>query len=120
MVGLLSRWRPALQPAVVAAYAGDTLWAAMVFWMLATILRHAATLTIASAALATSVVVEASQAYHAPWIDRVRSGGIGALVFGQGFRWSDVACYALGVGLAAWLDVWLARSRERAASYERT
>jgi hypothetical protein len=107
--GLASRRFPELFPAFVAKYAGDTLWAAMMFWLLALGWRRAGTGRLAAAALAVSVAVECSQLYRAAWIDAVRATRVGALALGNGFLWTDLVCYAVGAGLAALLDVRLAR-----------
>lgn len=105
LLGLASRrWAEDL-PRFVAAYAGDALWAAMVFWIAAFVRPAARTSRLAAAALVIAVAVELSQLYHAPWIDAVRATRPGALVLGQGFLWSDLACYAAGVGAAALVDL---------------
>jgi hypothetical protein len=98
-------------PGFIAAYAGDTLWATMVFWLLALVFRRAPTRSLAVAALSIAVAVEISQLYHAPWIDAVRANAFGALVLGYGFLWSDLACYAAGAVLAAAVDVALANRK---------
>ncbi len=107
--GLASRRWAASLPAFIASYAGDVLWASMVVWVLALLCPRTSTLRLASSALAIAVAVELTQLYHAPWIDGIRATRLGALVLGQGFLWSDLACYAVGVGLAACLDWWLLR-----------
>lgn len=114
VAGLASRQWPAALPRFIALYAGDTLWAAMVVWLLALASPRASTTRLASTALALAVVVEVSQLYHAPWIDGIRGTRLGALVLGQGFLWSDLACYAVGVGLAASADAWLVRRQPSA------
>jgi hypothetical protein len=60
---------------------------------------------------AIAVAVEISQRYHVPWLDALRASRLGALVLGQGFLWSDIVCYAVGVTLAAVLDGILAARR---------
>lgn len=105
--GLASRHYPALFPGFIARYAGDTLWAAMVFWILALASRRAGTGVLAATAMAIAVAVECSQRYHAIWIDSIRATRIGALLLGSDFSWSDMACYAAGVGIAAALDAYL-------------
>ena len=110
-LGLASRRHAALLPAAVAAYAGDTLWAAMVYLGMAALAPRAAVRRVAAAALLFATAIEVSQLYHAPWIDRVRDTRAGALVLGHGFLWSDLACYAAGVALAAALDAALVRRR---------
>jgi hypothetical protein len=117
-LGLASRRYPAAFPAVVARYGGDALWAAMVFWLVALLRSGMTSARVALAAFAIALAVEGSQLYHAPWIDAVRGTRLGALALGQGFLWSDLVSYAVGVVLAAVLDVWLTRRntlRETAA-----
>ena len=63
------------------------------------VLPRASTWTVALLAMAFSVLIEVSQLYHAPWIDSIRRTTLGGLVLGFGFLWSDLACYAAGVGL---------------------
>lgn len=83
--GLASRRSPTWLPAFVERDAGDTLWAAAEFWMLAMIRPNRRTLPLGAAALGIAVTVEVSQLYHAPWIDAVRSTRIGARALGRHF-----------------------------------
>lgn len=86
----------------VAAYVGDALWAAMVFFGVSTLLPRLALQWRVALALAYCVATELSQLYHAPWIDAVRATRLGGLVLGFGFLWSDLVAYAIGVlGAAA-------------------
>ena len=105
--GLASRRYPEFLPGVVSEYAGDTLWATMAFWLLALVWRRADTRRLAVAAMTIAVAVECSQLYHAAWLDAIRRTSLGALALGSGFLWRDLACYAVGVCLAAALDAWL-------------
>ena len=108
--GLASRRFGHLLPSFVATYAGDKLWASMVFVGLGLLFPRARTRTLAIAALAFAVADEISQLYHAPWIDAIRGTRLGALVLGYGFLWSDLACYTVGVlGAAAIELAWRAR-----------
>lgn len=106
-LGLSTRRFPNVFPAIVAQYGGDSLWAAMMFWVVALVRPSTARSRIAMVALSISFAVECSQLYRAPWIDSLRATKLGALVLGQGFLWSDLACYAVGVMLAAVVDTWL-------------
>ena len=54
--------------------------------------------------MAFSVAIELSQLYHAPWIDSIRQTTLGGLILGFGFLWSDLACYAAGVGVGIILE----------------
>ena len=62
------------------------------------------TRTVAFLAMAFSIAIELSQLYHAPWIDSIRQTTLGGLILGFGFLWSDLACYAVGVGLGVLLE----------------
>jgi hypothetical protein len=109
------RFRGAL-PDAVGAYAGDVLWAAMVYLLIAAAWPRASTRRVAAGAAIFSLAIELSQLYHAPWIDAVRQTRLGGLVLGFGFLWSDLACYAAGIALAASLDrAILRRSSPRSA-----
>ena len=108
-LGLASRRFADAFPDGVRLYAGDVLWAAMVYFAAAAAWRRAPVARIAVGALLFSMLIEASQLYHAPWIDGIRATRLGGLVLGFGFLWSDVVCYAIGVGLAAMVDVALVR-----------
>lgn len=105
VLGLATRRYPAKLPTFVAAYAGDTLWAAMVFWCLALLARRQTTAILAISTVMIAFAVECSQLYHATWIDTVRGTRLGALALGSGFLWSDLACYAVGAVIAAALDL---------------
>jgi hypothetical protein len=104
LLGLGSRRYASALPTIVATYAGDMLWALALFWFLGLILARMSTARVAAMALGLSLLVELSQLYHAPWIDAVRRTTIGGLILGFGFLWSDLACYAAGVGLGVVLE----------------
>jgi hypothetical protein len=93
-------------PAFVAEYAGDTLWALMVFLLVSTLLVGRPILVRAAISLALAFLVEISQLYHAPWIDAIRQTTLGGLVLGFGFLWTDLVCYSVGVviGVVAELE----------------
>ena len=107
--GLSTRLYPDHFPTFIARYAGDTLWATMVFWILAVVWRRSSTLRLTGAATAIAFAVECSQLLHAAWIDAIRSSRIGGLLLGSDFLWSDLVCYVVGVGIAAGLDAWFLR-----------
>ncbi|MDZ4672997.1 MAG: DUF2809 domain-containing protein [Gemmatimonadota bacterium] len=110
-LGLASRCYPTAMPAFVATYAGDTLWAALVFWCLALLFRRQATARLAIVTVVIAFAVEGSQLYHAPWIDTLRDTLPGRLVLGSGFLWSDLVCHVVGAGMAAALDTAMAHRR---------
>lgn len=107
-LGLATRAFHGALPDVIGAYAGDVLWAAMVYLLIAALWSRAPIWRVAAGAAVFSLAIELSQLYHAPWIDAVRRTRLGGLVLGFGFLWSDLACYAVGIALAAALDHQLA------------
>ena len=109
--GLGSRVFGRYLPAFVATYAGDTLYATMVFVLFGIAAPRWSTARVGGAALAVSCAIEVSQLYHAPWIDAIRATIPGALVLGYGFLWSDLACYVAGVALAVGAERLTSRPR---------
>jgi len=101
-LGLASR-RYAL-PAFIVSYAGDTLWATMVYLIAAMVWNKARMRHLALGALVFAFAIELLQLYHAPWIEKIRYTRFGALVLGYGFLWSDFVCYTVGVCLGVLLD----------------
>jgi hypothetical protein len=112
-LGLASR-QPlaAALPRGVAVYAGDTLWAAMVFWLLGLLRPRGRTAVLAGAALALCAAVEVSQLYHAPWLDAARATRSARSPSGRG-SWRRPALLRGGRGRAALVDRALARRGPR-------
>lgn len=96
-LGLGSRSPSVPMPDLISRYAGDVLWAWLVFLLVGLLLRERSTLQVAAIASVFAMTIELSQLYHAPWIDNVRQTWLGGLVLGYGYLWSDVVCYALGI-----------------------
>ncbi len=109
-LGIGSRRFGRVLPGFVAAFAGDTLWALAAFVGIGLILSSASTWRVATLAFLLAVLVEVSQLYHAPWIDSIRDTTLGALVLGHGFLWSDLGCYAVGVGIGILFEITYYRS----------
>lgn len=92
--GLLSRkidWLP--------EETGDALWAIMVFCLLRVIFPTARLLYIALGSLAVAYCVEFSQLIRWPWLVEFRNTTVGHLMLGQGFLWSDIVAYTIGIVL---------------------
>jgi hypothetical protein len=113
LLGIGSRRYAGVLPGFIAAYAGDTLWALAAFLGIGLVIPRASTRTIAGLAMALSVAVEISQLYHAPWIDSIRRTTLGGLLLGFGFLWSDLACYAVGVGFGVMIDLGIGALKEK-------
>lgn len=115
ILGLSSRHFAIHLPKWVGLYFGDCLWALMIFLIIGFLFRTKETKWIAVFAILFCYLIEVSQLYHSVWIDNIRNTRIGGLVLGQGFLWSDLISYFIGVATGAILE-WLIlyRSRERA------
>lgn len=103
-LGLASRKQGEYLPGFVAEYAGDTLWAAMVYFGLRFLFPSTGILKTMIFALLFSYAIEVSQLYQAEWINNVRNTTIGALVLGHGFLWTDLVCYTVGIGISSIAD----------------
>jgi hypothetical protein len=105
--GLASRSEASGLPPFFAKYAGDALWALMVFLGIGFVLAARGTALVTALAMAASCADEFSQLYHAPWIDTVRRTTLGHLVLGDTFAWGDIAAYLVRVGFGATAE-WVA------------
>jgi hypothetical protein len=105
VVGLGSRILREELPTFLAEYAGDTLWALMLFLLVSTPLADRSILARAAISLALAFLVELSQLYHAPWIDSIRQTTLGGLVLGFGFLWTDLICYSVGILIGSLIEL---------------
>lgn len=96
-------------PALVRVYGGDTLYAVLMFVLLALIWPTASSRKLSQWAAIVCVLIELSQLWHPPWLDAIRATRPGALVLGQGFVWTDLVCYLVGANAAGLIDQRLRR-----------
>jgi hypothetical protein len=117
-LGSRSRWAAHL-PAFIATYAGDTLWALMIYLGLGFAFPRAKVRSLAMTALLISFAIELSQLSQADWINRIRHTTLGGLVLGFGFKWSDLVCYATGILVGAMAGHWLRVRADKACTLDR-
>ncbi|MBU0765750.1 MAG: DUF2809 domain-containing protein [Bacteroidetes bacterium] len=103
--GIGSRTYGKYLPDFFAFYTGDAMWALALFLVLRLILAKSRIIYTALIAFFISASVEVSQLYHAGWIDGIRETAIGALIFGDAFKWSDLPCYAAGIMAGILIDM---------------
>ena len=124
MLGLASRTNTAHNhlPTFVTQFAGDTLWAFMVYWMFAAAFVNWRPPRSAALASCFSVCIEFSQTIIADWLETIRNLPGMRLVLGYGFLWSDVVCYTVGVLVACLADhaILTARRAVDPADFDRT
>jgi hypothetical protein len=90
-------------PDVVTLYLGDVLWGAFFFHGFRFLWPRASKLRLWCFAVSTTELIELSQLWQTPWLNRIRDTRIGGLLLGHEFLVSDTVCVALGASLAALL-----------------
>lgn len=94
VVGLFSRLNPSIPAAT-----GDALWAMMVFCCFRFLLVDVKLGKVAAVSLLAAYLVEFSQLIRWPGLVELRSTTLGHLTLGQGFLWSDLVAYTIGIAL---------------------
>ena len=111
-LGLPARLIPQYLPGWYVTYAGDFLWAMLVFFLYALLFRPSTKFCFCIA-LITAYLIEISQLFHPVWLDSLRSIRLLGFVLGFGFLWSDLIAYTLGISLAAGIDRLLLSSKKK-------
>ncbi len=102
-LGLPTRVWAEFLPEWYNLYAGDFLWAMLVYFLISLLFGGEIRRKFA-AALLFAFCIEFSQLYQAEWLNELRQIKLVGLVLGFGFKWSDLVAYTLGISLAAFLD----------------
>lgn len=105
-LGLFVRAKANWFPEVFNLYAGDALYAFMMYYIVC-LFTNKAPVYRAIAALLICYVIEFSQLYQAEWINTIRQTLPGRLVLGSGFLYSDLLAYLIGIALAFLSDYFL-------------
>ena len=103
-IGLPSRLGIEGAPGWYVDYAGDALWAAMVYFGLLFLAPRWSRAQGAGSALGFAYLIELSQLAHPEWLDRLRATFPFGLVLGYEFLWTDLIAYSVGVAVAVALD----------------
>jgi len=104
IIGLTSRFYSEYLPDVVNLGLGDSLWALMIYWMMAFLFPRIPIVRLTILSLSVCFLVEFSQLIQVDWLNSIRSHFLGALVLGKGFLWSDLLAYSIGVGLGMGIE----------------
>lgn len=97
ILGIASRSYGSYLHSLISKYAGDTLWALMVYLGFGFLFNKAKIRNLALASMTFSYLIEISQLYQGEWINSIRNTTLGALILGHGFLFSDLICYTIGI-----------------------
>ena len=103
-LGLPTRFFSSYLPRWYVNYAGDFLWAMLIFFLCCLLFRLK---TQKSLFVASFIVccIECSQLFHPPWLEYLRSIKVFSLILGFDFSWTDIAVYSMGLSLAALINL---------------
>jgi hypothetical protein len=88
----------------IPTFFGDTLYAVVVYFgMRFLFINNSSKMTIVLA-LVFCFCIEFLQLYRAEWLLTIRRTTLGHYALGQGFLWSDLAFYTLGILIAFLID----------------
>lgn len=95
-IGIIARMFSSIPGSV-----GDVLYAAVVFFILRSILMSSTRLVLAVVTLLLCYAVEFSNLIDISWLNDFRETTLGKLSLGSGFLWSDLWAYLVGI-IVAW------------------
>ncbi len=88
----------------IPIFFGDTLYAAMVYFGMRLFFINNSFIKVSVIALTFCFCIEFLQLYRAEWILAIRRTTLGHYALGQGFLWSDLGFYTLGIMIAFLVD----------------
>ncbi len=91
-------------PVILQKSAGDMLWTTAVYLILCLCRPDKPVARVALESLAISWVDEFTQAFHRPWLDRLRANPLVHLLLGSEFSWRDMAAYVFGMAIGIAID----------------
>ena len=103
-IGLAVRYLPLHLSWLLYKYLGSTLWAAALYWFLATLLPKLRPPSLATLAITIATFVELSRLIPIAPIDAFRLTLAGQILLGRYFSFKNIAAYVLAIILAATLD----------------
>jgi len=88
----------------IPTFFGDTLYAAMVYFGMRLLFINNNFVMTILLALVFCFCIEFLQLYRAEWMLSIRRTTLGHYALGQGFLWSDLGYYTLGIIIAFLID----------------
>ncbi|WP_309640616.1 DUF2809 domain-containing protein [Flavobacterium sp.] len=99
LLGILSRKINA-----IPLFIGDILYAVMVYFGCRLLFINGSNLKKIIFPLLFCYLIELQQLYNAEWLVAIRNTPLGHYALGQGFLWSDLVCYTLGIVMTVLID----------------
>jgi hypothetical protein len=109
--GLACRFAPLGLPQVFVKYGGSFLWAAAVYWLIATLLPRVQPLHLGVIAAVVATCVEFFKRVQTPGLNAFRDTFAGKVLLGRYFSYTDIAVYFVAIVCAAWIDGRIVASR---------
>lgn len=91
----------------IPTFIGDTLYAVMVYFGMRMLFINTNSKITIVLALVFCFCIEFLQLYKAEWLLAIRRSTLGYYALGQGFLWSDLVFYSLGIAIAFFIDFYL-------------
>ena len=98
ILGLVSR-----KISFVPLFVGDILWAIMILFIIQFLFIDIELKVLFLVSLMICYMVEISQLYQVDWLNNIRMTTPGRLVLGQGFLWSDIISYTVGITIVTFI-----------------
>ncbi len=99
ILGLLSR-----KISFIPLFIGDALYGIMIFFIMQFIFIDLDLKTLVFISLLICYMVEFSQLLQIEWLKNIRSTTLGRLILGQGFLWSDIVSYTVGITMTSMIN----------------
>lgn len=96
----------------IPLFIGDILYATMIYFMVRFIFPKSKYSLVFLTALLFCFVIEFQQNVNIAWLVNLRKTLIGHYILGQGFLWSDLAYYSLGVFLGYAIDTLIIKNHK--------
>ncbi|RXR17292.1 DUF2809 domain-containing protein [Flavobacterium amnicola] len=88
----------------IPLFFGDVLYAVLIYFGMCFLFLNLQPKINALLSLTFCFIIEYLQLCQMPWMLSLRKTTLGHYVLGQGFLWSDLLCYAIGVSIAIYID----------------
>ncbi len=107
--GLLLRFAPLGLPAFVVKYGGSTMWALMIYWVVAVVRLRWSVGRVVVVAGVVATAVEFLKLYRVGWLDAFRLTLPGILLLGRYFSVWDILAYWVAIWVGAAVDAGIVR-----------